>query len=95
MAKTKIIPRGKWVLVRPLVEETKETEYGLILPATEKAEQKAQGKVEAVGEEVKGIKVGNRVVYGAYAGENLKTREDGIEVELKLLLDEDVIAFLK
>ena len=93
--KTKSIPRGKWLLVRPLVDQSRETEHGLLLPATDEKEQKAQGTVEAVGDEIKGIKPGDTVVYGAYVGENLKINEGGKDVEYKLLLDEDIIAFVK
>ena len=91
----KIIPRGKWVLVRPIEKESKETEQGLILPASEEMEQKARGTVEAVGKEVSDIKDGDEVIYGAFAGENIKRKENDKEVELKLLLEEDIIAFLK
>lgn len=93
--KKRIFPRGKWVLVKPIEKETRETEQGLIVPDTEEREQKAQGTVQSVGEEVKGIKAGDSVIYGAFAGENLKMREDGKEVEYKILLDEDIIAFVK
>ena len=92
----KIIPRGKWVLVKPNVDESKENEYGLLLPANHEREQKARGTVVAVGSEVADIKKGSQVVYGAYAGENLKVKEKkDEEVEYKLLLDEDIIAFLE
>lgn len=93
--KIKIIPRGKWLLVRPLINVSRETEHGLLLPATEEKEQKAQGVVEAMGDEVKGLKQGDIVVYGAYVGENIKVGENSKQVEYKLLLDEDVIAFIK
>jgi len=92
---TKIVPRGKWVLVLPLKDESKENEHGLILPATEEKEQKARGKVISIGTEVTDIKEDDEVIYGAFAGETLKRQEEGKEVEYKLLLDEDVIAFLK
>jgi chaperonin GroES len=95
MKKLKIIPRGKWILVTPAAAESRETEQGLIIPEREEKEQKAQGIVEAVGAEVKDVKAGDRVVYGAYAGETIKTREDGKEVEHKLLHDDDVIGFIK
>lgn len=91
----KIIPRGKWVLVKPIEKESRETEQGLILPANEEREQKARGIVEAMGKEVTDIKIWDEVIYGAFAGENIKYRESGKEVEYKLLLDEDIIAFLK
>ena len=40
------------------------------------------------------LKVGARVVYGTFAGETIKTREGGKEIERKLLHDDDVIAFI-
>jgi co-chaperonin GroES (HSP10) len=93
--KTKIIPRGKYILVLPDSADSRENENGLIIPSTIEQEQKAFGKVEAVGSEIKDIKIGDRCVYGAYAGESIKQREDGKEVERKLLFDDDVIAFLR
>lgn len=93
--KLKIQPRGRWILVRPIEESSKKTEYGLLLPANEKTEQKAQGIVEAMGNEVNDLDIGDQVIYGAFAGENIKTRDGGKEVELKLLLDEDIIAWVK
>ena len=92
---TKIQPRGKWLLVRPSVDETKKTEHGLILPANEESEQKSQGVVEAKGDQASpDLGVGSVVIYGTYAGENLKINENGKEVDYKLLLDEDIIAFV-
>lgn len=90
-----IIPRGQWVLVKPVDKESLETEQGLILPATEEQEQKAVGIVESVGEEVKTIEVGRKVIYGAFAGENIKLSEASKEADYKLLLDEDIIAFVE
>ena len=91
----KIVPRGKWVLVRPIEKESRTTDQGLILPASEEREQKALGTVVAVGKEITDIKLGDEIIYGAFAGENIKRREGSVEVDYKLLLDEDVIAFLK
>ena len=91
----KIVPRGKWVLVRPIEKESRTTDQGLILPASEEREQKALGTVVAVCKEITDIKLGDEVIYGVFAGENLKRQESGKEIEYKLLLDEDVIAFLK
>jgi chaperonin GroES len=91
----KIEPRGKYILVKQDPEDARENEVGLIIPGNVEQEQKAQGKVEAVGGEVKGVKKGDRVVFGAYAGETIKTRENLKDVEYKLLHDDDVIAFLR
>lgn len=93
--KIKIIPRGKWVLVEPANEESHENQFGIIIPSKVEQEQKAQGTVKSIGDEVKGIKVGDHVVYGAYAGEVMKVKDGTKDVEYKILLDEDIIAFLK
>ena len=89
-----IVPRGNWLLVKPVDKESHELDSGLILPSTEEQEQKATGIVQSVGELVTDIKQGDKVIYGAFAGETLKRRENEKEVEYKLLLNEDVIAFL-
>ena len=91
----KIIPRNKYILVKPDIEESKENEVGLSRPENTEDEQKAQGSVQAVGSEIKDIKKGDQVVYGVFAGEVLKLRENGNEVDYKLLHDDDVIAFVK
>lgn len=84
------------MLVRPIVDDTRETEHGLLLPATEEKEQKARGIVEARGNEASAdLTNGTEVIYGAYAGENLKTQDGGKDVTYKLLLDEDIIAFIR
>ncbi len=94
MAKT-IIPRGKYILVKPQDKESKENDAGLFSPENEEGEERAQGKVQAVGSEIKDVKKGDQVVYGVLAGEVLKIKENGKEVEYKLLHDDDVIAFVK
>ena len=91
----KIVPRGNWLLIKPVEKESHKLDSAIILPSTEEQEQKATGTVIAVGEKVIDIKVDEKVIYGAYAGETIKRREDGKEVEYKLLLDEDIVAFLK
>lgn len=92
---TKVQPRGKYVLVRPDEAEARESEHGILVPDAVEQEQRAQGIVIAVGEEVKDIKEGDKVIYGAYAGENLKLLESAKKVDYKLLHTDDVIAFIK
>ena len=92
---TKIIPRNKYALVRPDPEPSRESEHGIIMPTNVEQEQKAYGTVEAVGADIKDLKVGDRVIYGAYAGEKIKFAESKGEVDYILLLDEDIIAFIK
>lgn len=95
MKKSKILPRGKYVLIKPNAADPKENEHGLLIPSNVEQEQRAIGKVEAVSPEIKDIKIGDEVVYGVFAGETVKLREADKEVEYKLVHDDDVIAFLK
>ena len=94
-SKTKIIPRHQYMLIRPLAEESRENENGLLIPDSVEKEQRAQGTVEAVSDDIKSVKVGDHVVYGAFAGEPLTIQEDGHEVELRLVHNDDVIAFIQ
>lgn len=88
-----IKPRGKYVLVKPDEKANRKNENGIIIPSNVEQEQKSQGDVIAVGD-VKDIKKGDKVIYGTYCGELLKVIEKGKEVEYRLLLDEDIIAFI-
>lgn len=92
---TKITPRGKYVLVRPDEEQSRENEFGIITPTNVEQEQKAMGEVLAVGSDIKDIQPGQRVIYGTYAGDTLKVTEKGEEVEYKLLHDDHVLAFIE
>ena len=64
------VPLGKRVLVSR-TEEAKTTASGIIIPdnATEKP---SQGSVVAVSSEVESVKVNDIVVFGKYAGNELK-----------------------
>jgi len=71
----KIQPLDDRVLVEPVEEEEKKS--SLILPDSAK-EKPIIGKVIAVGtdDEIKKlIKVGDRVIFGKYAGEEIKNGE--------------------
>ena len=93
--KKTIIPRGKYVLIKPTSKESTETDNGIIIPSMVEQEQKSQGEVADVGSEVKDIKTGDIVVYGAYAGESIKVKEGKETVDYKLIFDEDIIAFIR
>ena len=92
---TKIIPRGKRMLVRRDAAESKVSTYGIALPENTESEQKAFGTVVEVGKGIEDVKKGDRVIYGAYAGEQIELEEKGKKVEYRLLDDEDVIAHVK
>ena len=70
MAKINFNPNEDRVLVEPAAAEEK-TASGIIIPDTAK-EKPQKGKVIAVGEGVKDkpvtVKVGERILYGKYAG---------------------------
>ncbi len=82
-------PLGKRVLVSR-TEEAKTTASGIIIPdsATEKP---SQGKVVAVSAEVENVKVDNVVVFGKYAGNELK-----VGGETFIIIDvEDLFGIIK
>lgn len=91
----KITPRGKRILVKRDEAKGKVSDYGISLPENSEEEQKAFGTVIAVGKGIDDVKGGDRVIFGAYAGETIEEDEKGKKVEYKLLDDEDVIAFIK
>jgi chaperonin GroES len=74
MSKFNIKPLADRVLIQPLEAETK-TASGLFIPDSAKEKQQ-KGKVEAVGngkkDEPMTVKVGDTVLYGKYAGTELK-----------------------
>ena len=82
-------PLGKRVLVAR-TEEAKTTASDIIIPdnATEKP---SQGKVVAVSAEVENVKVDNVVVFGKYAGNELK-----VGGETFIIIDvEDLFGIIK
>ena len=93
--KSKIRPRAKQVLVQPDGKQSRESQFGIITPSNVEQEQKAIGTVLAVGSDIKDIKKGDRVIYGAYAGEKIKLSESNKDVDYILLFDEDVLAFIE
>lgn len=93
----KIIPRGPWVLVKPIQKESV-NDYGIAIPDSVEKEQKAQGVIVSVGPKVEDLKVGQTVLYGMYAGEDIQLsnkEEERDKVDFKLLLDEDILAVIE
>lgn len=83
-----IKPLGNRVLVKQFtMEET--TKSGIVLPDTADKEKKAQGKIVGLGngEDVakSGLKLGDVVVFGKYAGDEVEIEEAGQKVEYKIL----------
>ena len=79
----KIKPLGKRIVVKALEQEEK-TEGGIYLPETASKEKPQQGKVTAVGNEFKGVKIGDKVIFAKYGGTEIE-----IEGEDYLVLGED------
>ncbi len=83
-----IRPLGNRILVKQLTTEAI-TASGIVLPDTTDKEKKTQGTVVALGfgdPVVKsGIKVGDVVVFGKYAGDEIEVEENGKQVEYRFL----------
>ena len=84
----KVKPLGNRILVKQLSTE-EVTKSGIVLPDTADKEKKAQGKIIEVGTgpeiQTLGLKVGDTVVFGKYAGEEVEMDEDGEKQEYKIL----------
>lgn len=80
-----IKPLGERVLVK--IEQLQEkTASGIIIPQT--AQEKTQtGVVEAIGDEVKTVKVGEKIMHDKYAGTSIKIDgQDYLIVNIKDVL---------
>jgi|TARA_B100000902_G_scaffold59619_1_gene66663 chaperonin GroES len=93
MTKIKITPLADRVLVQAADAETK-TASGIIIPDT--AQEKPQkGSVVAIGKGTKDnpmtIKVGDNVLYGKYAGTELKYEGE----DYLIMKESDILAIIK
>ena len=92
--KAKLRPLGNRVVVK-LFSEAETTKTGIILPESVDKEKKAEGSIIAIGSGEKilkfNLKVGDRVIFGKYAGEEVKIDD----VEYKILTEEDVLAVIE
>ncbi|MDD3896617.1 MAG: co-chaperone GroES [Candidatus Peribacteraceae bacterium] len=90
----KITPLGDRVVVRPM-EQEQVTASGIVIPDTASGEKPQEGFVLALGKGGVGkdcanpaefLKVGDKVLFGKYAGDDVKLKsKDGKEVEVKIL----------
>lgn len=71
-------------------EEEERTSGGLYVPETAK-EKPQQGKVEAVGSEVKEVKVGDMVLFDKYSGSKIKVNN----MEHLIVKEEDILGILE
>lgn len=89
-----IKPLGDRILVKPLLGE-EVTKSGIVLPDTAEKEKKEQGEVMAIGEGEKikklNLKIGDKVLFGKYSGDDVQITEGSKKIEYKFLKDEDVL----
>lgn len=98
MSKTKMIPLYDRVVVMPLEAETK-TAGGIVIPDTADKDKPIQGTVECVGngKYIDGklvplqVKKGDRVLFGKYAGTNVKLNGN----EFLVMREEDILAVVE
>lgn len=90
-----IKPLGDRVLVRPK-KEAEVTASGIVLPDTVDKEKKAEGEIVALGNgdyvAKLGFKVGDKILYKKWGGEDIKIGRGAEEIEYKILYvgrDED------
>ncbi|MFA5093367.1 MAG: co-chaperone GroES [Candidatus Omnitrophota bacterium] len=92
-------PLGDRIIVKPLEAENK-SKGGIVLPDSAK-EKPQEAKVVAVGKgkilengtvQTPEVKVGDKVLYGKYTGNEITTKEGE---ELLILREEDILAIIK
>lgn len=97
-------PIGDRVVVRPL-EKEQVTASGIVIPDTASGEKPQEGIVLALGKGGVGkdcsnptefLKVGDKVLFGKYAGDDVKLKDkSGKDVEVKILHLDAVLALVK
>ena len=71
----KIRPLGERVLIKQTKQE-ETTKSGIVLPDSASKEKPIIGEVTAIGEAIKEIKIGDKVIYEKYAGTEVKDNDD-------------------
>ena len=98
---TRLEPIGDRVVVQPL-EVEQVTASGIVIPDTASGEKPQEGVVIALGKGGVGkecadptqfLKVGDRVLFGKYAGDDVKLKDiRGKDIEVKILHLDSVLA---
>lgn len=99
-----IQPLGDRVVVLPL-EAEQVTASGIVIPDTAKGEKPQEGIIVALGkggigkdgdDPSKHLKIGDKVLFGKYAGDEVKLKtKDGKDIEVKILHLESVLGIVK
>jgi chaperonin GroES len=71
-------------------EEPEKTSSGLYIPDAAK-EKPQQGTIEAVGSEVKEVKVGNTILFDKYSGSKIKLEDQ----DYLILKEEDILGIIE
>lgn len=91
MKKT-IIPLGKHVTIQPAAAVAKVSRNGLITPSNEKVEEKCEGTIVAIGEEVKHLNIGDEVIYEQFSNSTkIKFPDSENDVDLVIFHSDDII----
>lgn len=85
----KVQPLGDRVVAKPIEAETKSA-AGILLPDSAK-DRPQSAKVEAVGQDVKEVKVGDQILHSEYGPSKFKLNGE----ELLLIKEEDILAVVK
>ncbi len=85
-----IKPLKERVVVKFSNEEVEKTAGGLYVPDVAK-EKPQKGTVEAVGSEVKELKVGDVVLFEKYSGAKIKLND----VEYLIIKEEDILGIIQ
>ena len=86
----KIKPLKDRVVVKYSDEELEKTAGGIYVPDVAK-EKPQKGSVEAVGVDVKEVKVGNTVLFDKYSGSKIKVND----VEHLIIKEEDILGIIE
>jgi chaperonin GroES len=70
-------------------EEAEKTAGGIYVPDTAK-EKPQQGKIEAIGSEVKEVKVGDVILFSRYGGDKITVGD----AEQLIIKEEDILAVI-
>jgi chaperonin GroES len=99
-----IRPIGDRVVVRPIEKETT-TASGIVIPDTVSGEKPQKGIVVALGKGGLGkdsvnptefLKVGDEVLFGKYAGDDVKLKTtDGADLEVKILHLDSILGVIE
>lgn len=99
-----IEPIGDRIVVMPL-EKEQTTASGIVIPDTASKEKPQEGMVLALGkggigkdssDPSKYLKVGDKVLFGKYAGDEVKLKDkEGKDVEVKVLHLDSVLGIVR